>query len=489
LVLVVKYGEKEAYKQHAWSKERVGDGIPHDFTFFTPEVLILAVLKTANPGPRGSTPTARTDATRLEVQTWRLPEPSVYANSQKRLTAPTEESFENNGFDFDPDRVTLSPQCRLESIYKFPLFTHKWKNPNPMEDEIPNDEGQTFNLFHCSVAAKPAPVSYGIDMDQDQDQDTRQGILCVTIEGDFGPFTHPNGPPHDHGAIAFCTVSGAAFTTTKPNKQGQEPAVYEYEDWNQGNVSWEFGPLNTWVTGFGTRTALVTRFVGIEQSQLMNEDMEWEDEEPKRALVMNVTLRNYDPIAVTKRGRITRQALGGLVTDSSTRIESTHTGVIDPSEPPTEPIAPFRPSAQDLDDLFANLTNTINIPPAPPGLVTTPLHQLSDLIRQINSAAGGTAFKVIMSSDHGTRPELFGEYNIRSTMPYYEANVSIPVVTPEGEGERDEAAMDHPFKTILARDRLIVCDVSFDRRRRSAGRRFAGSGVRGRALISTGFRI
>lgn len=339
-----------------------------------------------------------------------------------------------------------------------------------MEDEIPNDEGQTFSLFHCSVAAKPAPVSYG------DAQDQRQGILCVTIEGDFGPFTHPNGPPHDHGAIAFCTVSGSTFTTTHSNKQS--PAVYEYEEWNEGNVSWEFGPLNTWVTGFGTRTALVTRFIGIEQSQLMNEDLEWEDEEPKRALVMNVTLRNYDPIAVVKKGRISRQALGGSsssslcdststsasASTSTSQSNQTQTGVLDPSEADPDSAAPLRQAAQDLDELFGNLANTfpIPIPQAPPGLATNPLHQLSDLIRQMNSAAGGTAFRVIKAIDHGRRPEIFGEYGIKSTMPYYEVNIGLPVPTPEGDedGARDEAAMDHPFKTILARDRLIVCDVS-----------------------------
>jgi hypothetical protein len=428
------------------------EGIPHDFTFFTPETLILAVLKRVEPGARGLTPTCRFDPTQLEMQTWRLPNPDLYVSSQKRLTAPlSDDQSELNGFDM----VSLS-SCRLCSIYKLPTFTHKWVNPTPMEDEVPTEDGQTFTLFHCSVAAKPAPVSYSTDADN------TQSILCITMEGDFGPFTHPNGPPHDHGAIAFCTVSGSAFNTIEP--KGKKPTIHEYEEWNEGNVSWEFGPMNTWVTGFGTRTALVTRYVGI--SQLMNEDMDFEDE-PTRSLVMNVTLRNYDPITVQKRGRITRHPLGrppiaGEI--SSKPLQPT--GVLDPN---TEPILPSIQDIAGLDQLFDGLNNGtldnnvhVNIPPPPPGFFdNTPLHQLSDLIRSMNVAQGGNAYKVIKAIDHGFRPELFAEYPIRSTMPYYEASVAIPMPMPVGQEEgEDDAAMEHPFKTILARDRLIVCDVS-----------------------------
>jgi hypothetical protein len=427
------------------------EGIPHDFTFFTPDILILAVLKRVDPGPNGYTPTDRLDATKLEIQTWRLPNPELYSESHKRFTTLNKDQAEPNGFDMIP----LS-SCRLCSTYIFPSFTHKWVNPTPMDDEVPAEDGQTFTLFHCSVAAKPAPVSYTTD------KDSRQGILCITIEGDFGPFTHPNGPPHDHGSIAFCTVSGSTFSTTVDTSK--RPKVYEYEEWNKGNVSWEFGPMNTWVTGFGTRTALVTRYVGI--SQLMSEDPDFEDA-PQRSLVMNVTMRNYDPIAVKKQGRITRHPLGRprIPADDSTPF--TPTGILDPN---TEPASlPMISDAEGLDALFDTINDLPlninilppNVPPPPPGMfAATPLHQLSDLIRSMNVAQGGNAFKVIKYVDHGFRPEMFGEFNVRSTMPYYEASVAIPIPMPETEEGREDPAMEHPFKTILARDRLIVCDVS-----------------------------
>ena len=431
------------------------EGIPHDFTFFTPEILILAVLKRVETGANGYTPMDRLDATRLEIQTWRLPNPELYSKSHKRFTAPSIDGpSEVNGFD-----MISSSSCRLYSIYKFPAFTHKWVNPTPMDDEVPAEDGQTFTLYHCSVAAKPAPVSYTTDTD------SRQGILCITIEGDFGPFTHPNGPPHDHGSIAFCTVSGSTFNADLKN--AQRPTVYEYEDWNEGNVSWEFGPMNTWVTGFGTRTALVTRYVGI--SQLMNEEMDFEDE-PSRSLVMNVTLRNYDPITVNQKGRITRHPLGRPAIAGSDTTPAQPTGVPDPD---TEPSVSLVQDIAGLDQLFDDINNlplNINMAPPPNGngpqqpagiFGATPLHQLSDLIRSMNVAQGGNAYKVIKSIDHGFRPELFGEYPVRSTMPYYEASVTIPIPMPEGQQEgRDDPAMEHPFKTILARDRLIVCDVS-----------------------------
>jgi hypothetical protein len=215
----------------------------------------------------------------------------------------------------------------------------------------------------------------------------------------------------------------------------------------------------------------------------MDDELNWvEDQTPQRTLVMSVTVRNYDPVAVGKRGKIYRHPLGRpailgdntwkpTLADSGTATD-TETGV--PDQSTVEPGLAFLSAATQLDDIFDNLTanmnmnvnvNIPNIPLPMPGQGPGPLHQLNDLLRHMSTTQGpGNGYKVIKSIGHGKRPELFGDYIISSTMPYYEANVTIPIPMPtpgEGSGDdRDEAAMEHPFKTILGRDRLIVCDVS-----------------------------
>jgi hypothetical protein len=199
----------------------------------------------------------------------------------------------------------------------------------------------------------------------------------------------------------------------------------------------------------------------------MSEDPDFEDE-PQRSLVMNVTLRNYDPITVKRGGRITRHPLGRPpIIGAENSTSSRPTGVINPTTEPNP--LPTISDVNGLDALFdtinelplnINMNVNVNIPPPPMGMfAATPLHQLSDLIRSMNVTQGGNVFKVIKSVSHGFRPELFGEVEVRSSMPYYEASVAIPIPMPQAEEDREDPAMEHPFKTILARDRLIVCDV------------------------------
>jgi hypothetical protein len=464
--------------------------------------LLIAVLKTVNKGRDAWTPTARSaEPTRLEIQTWRLPDLTLSSTSHKRVSVanPNDEAAEPNGFD----HTSLAP-CRLIAIYMLPAFTYKWKNPQPMEDEIPSDVGQTFNLFHCSVAAKPSPLSY--------ESNAREGILCVTIEGDFGPFTHPQGDPHDHGAIAFCTISGAAFNPPRILSTAAHPQVYEYEEWQEGNVAWDFGPHNTWITGFGTRTALVTRYIGFQQE--LDAAGNWEEENPNRVAIMKLTLRNYDPVTVAQRGQIHRHPLGrpqdpvvdaeAIKKEADVRAAAREAEEIFSTN--TAHVNGHGPGA-GLDDLFlpAGLDQLLNMalppfafpgapapgqagppnpmqnpflnpaPPAPgpgpgaaggppPGAAQMAQFNMTEILRSMESASSmRTTYKVVKAIDHGIRPEIFGDKtHLRTSIPYFESNVTIPI--PDGEddrNERGEAGMDHPFKTILARDRLIVCDVSF----------------------------
>jgi hypothetical protein len=108
----------------------------------------------------------------------------------------------------------------------------------------------------------------------------------------------------------------------------------------------------------------------------------------------------------------------------------------------------------------------VNIAAPPAGAQAAAIQlQLADILRSIEqSPNANNSYKIIQSIDHGPKPEIFSsETSLKSSIPYFESNVTIEIPEPDlekGDEERGEAGMEHPFKTILVRDRLIVCDVS-----------------------------
>lgn len=409
-------------------------GLPHDFTFCAPDIILASVLTTADK-KRDPTPIPGSDEhqTRLEIQVLQLPpapqSPSVPDFSQ------------DDDLQFNRAETADFPRCSHVASFRFPNFTHKWQNPGPSEDEIlPVEGGQTFRLIHSSIAAKPSPGVNELGDDQ--------GLLCITIEGDFGPVTHPEGgAPHDHGVISFCTIAGSVFSRRLlETPRSEQPKIVEYADWSQGNVSWDFGPANTWVTGYGTRTTSVSRMMGFthEMDDLTGPPPDTDN--AKRSIITNVRLRDYNPITVHRKGRISKRPLGRKFDTRCPIGDAADTGIPHPAES-NEP----SPSTTLPDEIvnIVNLTRQAHLPAA-----LAPLQDLTDLFAGIAAASASDTFRVI--TKYETRlPEMFQGTTLHSTLPFYEANVYI-----DNDETRDEAAMEHPFKTILARDKLIVCDVS-----------------------------
>lgn len=383
--------------------------------------------------------------TRLEIQALKLPDTSPVAVP----STPSEQPDSVSRF-----RPHQFPPCTHVASFRFPGFTHQWHNPGPSVDEVlPVEGGQSFRLLHSSIAAKPSPGPNGLGDDQ--------GLLCITIEGDFGPVTHPDeGDAHDHGCIAFCTIAGALFNNrifnTAPE---QQPKIVDYKDWHRGHVSWEFGPGNTWVTGFGTRTTSVSRFMGFTNEAEGDELVMPNPDTAKRSTIVSVRLRNYDPVAVLRQGRVSHRPLGRA--PSSTEGDVPHTGILDRQER----VAAFGDTLNtegmlNLVELSrriqaeAALAATAAAAGGGPVPILPPMDDLTNLFASMAASTSDT-FRVI-NHTKTKLPEMFSDVTLENSLPYYEANVAIHL---DEEG-RSEAAMEHPFKTILGRDRLIVCDVS-----------------------------
>lgn len=448
-------GRKLTEIQTLWVTDDHSHGHAQDFTFSTPDIILGAVLTPTNPSRQDGTPNTEDEEgeTRLEIQVLRLPPPAA--------AVQVPDNDDRNHDEPIIVRPQTFPRCIHVASLRLPKFTYKWHNPGPSPDEVlPVEGGQTFHLVHCSMAAKSSPGNNASGEDQ--------GLLCLTLEGDFGPVTHPEpqGVAHDHGVIAFCTIAGSVLGLTYNDQPVRGQAkILEYDAWHKGHVSWDFGPACTWITGYGTRTTSVSRFVGI-QTPL---DQEMPDpENDKRSTVVNVRMRNYDPVAVNRAGRISRHPLGRPAiksgTDAENEKDSADTGLLSDAERAALPAPPLPDELMRIVETTRAQLEAIQqqqggpLLPLPPGVA--PNHGLpdfSDLFGDLDSPTPGDSFQVVKASRTVLR-EMFSGTELVSSLPYYEANVSIPL---DDEGDpRDDAASEHPFKTILARDKLIVCDVS-----------------------------
>ena len=167
----------------------------------------------------------------------------------------------------------------------------------------------------------------------------------------------------------------------------------------------------------------------------------------KRSTIVAVQLRNYDPVAVLRQGRVSRRPLGRAPSAKEGEGDLPNTGILDGRER-VESLQ----NALIPEEIISLVNFTRRLQHGPNA---HPIDDLTDLFSNMVASTGNT-FRVVTHSE-AKFSEMFSGTTLENTLPFYEANVAIRL---DDDEERSEAAMDHPFKTILARDRLIVCDVS-----------------------------
>lgn len=450
-----------------WNPTR--KGIPYDFSFVSAEIVLVAVSEPVPPDPFANDATEENDSegyhgdlkpTRLAIRFYQVPD----ATDQADGSADTADA--SDGED--------TSRCQPLSSFRFPPFTYKYHNTEPLPpDELPPPEPQCFRLSHCSVAAKPAPLPLGSD---GRVSTAQTGILVVTLEGTFGPIVHPGHPAHDHISLAFATISVPRLVALLHRRK-----AFDWKYWSHA-VSWDFGPMN-WMTGYGTRTVQVSRWVSTPMPLDQNSDdaQDGQDDDSDSgagATMLNIVLKDYNPTAIAFKGRtytgILGQGKGVPDTDAPDPFppppnfqpvfDMSHFHAND-QHPPHPIFAALQPPNLQAPPVLNGNGNPMNPALAQAqaaqilNVLINPFEPLNDSFESLfnppHSTTRSISARVVSGKSHGKVFEMFGGVELTSHLDYLEVNVNVPV-----EGEREGDALENPFKTILSGDRLVVCDVS-----------------------------